>query len=82
MYDKYSVATSFTVGNSQLPKHKGILFSGATAGFASTATIHFIDSSGNTISGSVLINSSPYVFPMQVYAVPTLPTGITAWYLN
>ena len=36
MYDKYSQANQFSLSSSKLPKHKGILFTGATAGTASS----------------------------------------------
>lgn len=81
MYDKYSVANQFSL-STRLPKHKGILFNGGTAGSVGTSTVHFINSAGNTISGSILINSSPFVFPFQVYAITALPAGVTAWYIN
>lgn len=81
MYDKYFSATPLTLGSTKLPKHKGILFSGGTAGGPS-ATLHLLNTSGNTISASITVNSSPYFFPMEVYAVPTLSTGLTAFYVN
>jgi hypothetical protein len=82
MYDKYFVANQFTLGSAKLPKHKGILFNGGTAGTVGTATVHFVTSAGSTLAGSILINSSPYIFPMQVYALTALPGGFTAWYIN
>lgn len=82
MYDKYFVANQFTPGNSKLPKHKGLLFSGATAGTVATSTVHMVTSAGPTLSASLLINSSPYIFPFQVWSVPSLAGGLTAWYIN
>ena len=80
MYDKYFTAQSFTVG-SKIPKHKGIMFIGATAG-TKTSTVHFINNSGNTFSVSLDVNSTPYILPVQIYTVQTLATGCTAYYLN
>lgn len=81
MYDKYSTANQFSLGSSKLPKHKGILFSGGVA--ATTAsTIHVVNTAGVTSAMSIIINESPYILPMQVYAVPTLASGLTAWYIN
>lgn len=82
MYDKYFHAKQFTLGLGQLPKHKGILFTGATSGSSGTVTLAFYASGGVTLAGSLLINSSPYIFPMQVYSISALPTGITGWYIN
>jgi hypothetical protein len=82
MYDKYFIANQFSLNSSKLPKHKGLLFTGGTAGTSGTATLHLVTSLGNTTSASILVNSSPFILPIQAYAVTTLPTGITAWYLN
>ncbi len=82
MYDKYFVANQFTLGSTKLPKHKGLLFSGATAGTAGGATVHVVTSAGNTAVASILVNSSPFILPLQAYAVTALPGGVTAWYLN
>jgi hypothetical protein len=81
MYDKYFVANSFTLSAAKLPKHKGLMFSGATAG-TGAATLHVFTSAGVTAAASVIISSSPFILPIQVSAVTTLPTGVTAWYLN
>jgi hypothetical protein len=81
MYDKYAQANSFSLGSSKLPKHKGILFSGATAGTAAS-TLHVLKIDGSTAAISLIVNQSPYILPMQVYAIPTLATGLTAWYIN
>lgn len=82
MYDKYSTANPLTIG-SKISKHKAILFSGATA-ISPTINVHLIQGGcGATFTASLLINSSPYIFPMEVYAIPSaLPTGVTAYYLN
>ena len=81
MYDKYSQANQFSLGSSKLPKHKGILFTGATAGTASS-TLHVVKIDGATASLSLIVNQSPYILPMQAYAVTALAAGVTAWYLN
>lgn len=81
MYDKYFVANPITIG-SKLPKHKGILFSGATA-TTPAISLHLVNNNGNTFVASLNVNLSPYIFPMQVYAVPSsLPTGVTAYHLS
>jgi len=56
MYDKYFVANQFTLGSTKLPKHKGILFNGGTAGTVGSATVHFVTTAGPTLAGSILIN--------------------------
>ena len=81
MYDKYFQANSFSLGSSKLPKHKGILFSGGTAGTASS-TIHIVKNDGATAALGLVVNQSPYILPMQVYAVTALAGGVTAWYIN
>jgi hypothetical protein len=81
MYDKYFNALQFTLG-ANLPKHKGILFSGATAGTVGSAAVRVFNNAGGSASASFLINSSPYILPIQLVAVTSLPGGMTAWYLN
>jgi hypothetical protein len=80
MYDKYFQANPITIG-SRIPKHKGILFSGApTTGAGVTLSLV---SSGGTFNTYMLFNSTPNFFPMQVYTIPTaLPAGLTAYYVN
>jgi len=78
MYDKYSSALPFTLG-AKLPKHKAILFSGATATTGAATVRVFTDTGG--ASASIIINSSPYILPIQLVTVGTLPSGVTAWYL-
>ena len=82
MYDKYSQANQFSLGSSKLPKHKGILLTGATAGTVAASTLHVVKIDGSTASLSLIVNQSPYILPMQVYAVTALAAGVTAWYLN
>ena len=81
MYDKYFQANQFSLGSSKLPKHKGILFSGGTAGTLSS-TIHVVNNAGATAALGLVVNQSPYILPMQVYAVTTLAGGVTAWYIT
>jgi hypothetical protein len=83
MYDKYFTANQFSLGSSRLPKHKGILFSGGTATTGSS-TIHVLNNgpTGATASIGLVINQSPYILPMQVYAIPTLAGGVTAMYIS
>ena len=80
MYDKYFQANPITIG-SRIPKHKGILFSGGTAGTVSS-TIHLVKVDGATAALGLVVNQSPYILPMQVYTVTTLAPGVTAWYIN
>jgi len=81
MYDKYFQATPITIG-SKIPKHKGILFSGGTAGTPSF-NVSMATSPGGTFSAALSVNQSPYIFPFQVLTIPsTLPTGMTAYYIN
>jgi|688.fasta_scaffold253001_5 hypothetical protein len=81
MYDKYAQANQFSLGSSKLPKHKGILFTGATAS-TPASTLHVVKLDGSTASLSLVVNQSPYILPMQVYAVTALAGGVTAWYIN
>lgn len=81
MYDKYFQANQFSLGSTKLPKHKGILFSGGTASTAAS-TIHVVNNAGATATLGLVVNQSPYILPMQVYAVTALATGVTAWYIT
>jgi hypothetical protein len=81
MYDKYSQANPITIG-SKIPKHKGILFSGALAAGAGV-TLSMVNGAGATFNTAITVNSTPFILPMQVYAIPTaLPSGLTAFYVN
>lgn len=81
MYDKYSQANPITIG-SKIPKHKGILFSGALAAGVGV-TLSMVNRAGATFNTAITVNSSPFILPMQVYAIPTaLPSGLTAFYVN
>jgi hypothetical protein len=82
MYDKYSQANQFSLGSSKLPKHKGILFTGANSTTTAASTLHVVKIDGATASLSLVVNQSPYILPMQVYAVTALAAGVTAWYIN
>jgi hypothetical protein len=81
MYDKYFTAIQFSL-NTTLPKHKGVLFSGGTAGTPGSVSARVFNNSGGSASASFLINSSPYILPIQLVTVTSLPGGLTAWYLN
>lgn len=81
MYDKYFQANPITIG-SRIPKHKGILFSGGTPTTSTTSTIHVIEPDGSTGAFTLLVNQSPYIFPLQVHTIATLASGMTAWYIN
>tara|TARA_R110000868_G_scaffold280048_1_gene540131 strand:- start:865 stop:1104 length:240 start_codon:yes stop_codon:yes gene_type:complete len=79
MYDKYFQANPITIGL-KIPKHKGILFSGASAGAGVTLCLV---SAGGTFNTVLNFNNTPVFFNIQVNTIPTaLPTGLTAFYLN
>lgn len=81
MYDKYNNANPITIG-SKIPKHKGILFSGGTGG-TPAITLHAYNTSGVTVAISATVTQSPYIFPMDIYTIPSaLPAGVTAYYIN
>jgi len=81
MYDKYFQASPITIG-SRIPKHKGLLISGALAAGAGV-TLSLVNGAGTTFNTAITVNSTPFILPMQVYAVPfALPTGLTAFYVN
>jgi len=81
MYDKYSQANPITIG-SRIPKHKGILISGIT-GAAAGITFSLLNNVGSTFNTAITVNSTPFILPLQVYAIPfALPTGATAFYVN
>lgn len=78
MYDKYSQANPITIG-SKIPKHKGLLISGGAVGV--TMSVQFVNSAGTTLTSILTVNNTPYILPMQVYAVNTL-NGMTGFYVN
>jgi|LakMenE18May11ns_1017448.scaffolds.fasta_scaffold8105719_1 hypothetical protein len=81
MYDKYFQATPITVG-SRIPKHKGLLISGALSA-GTGITLSLVTGAGGTFNTAITVNSSPFILPMQVYAIPSaLPAGLTAFYIN
>lgn len=85
MYDKYTAANSFSIGPT-LPKHKAVLFSGSTGNNKSSFIVHLRQGgacSGYTFAASLTVDNSPYIFPMEISEIPnTLPSGMTAYYLN
>lgn len=79
MYDKYFQATPITIG-SKIPKHKGLLISGATlAGI--TMSVQFVNGSGNTFNTNLTFTNSPELLPFQIYAVNAF-NGLTGFYVN
>ena len=78
MYDKYFQATPITTG-SKIPKHKGILLSGGAAGVTFSAQL--VNATGATFNAVLTVNNTPYILPMQVYAVNAF-NGLTGFYLN
>jgi hypothetical protein len=80
MYDKYLLVNPITTGT-VLPKHKGLLIAGATAG-GTKFTASFVKAGGLTFSSTFDISQTPYILPIQVYSIPSIPSGLTAFYLN
>jgi hypothetical protein len=80
MYDKYNSVTNFTV-NTTLPKHKGILISGASGSISCTIYV-----AGQTfgLTAGISVNYPPgtNILPIQVQSVNTIGAGMTAFYLN
>jgi hypothetical protein len=83
MYDKYSQANPITIG-AKIPKHKGILLTGAFGLGSNGVTMTFVNNSGTTFNTVLtFVANTTNIVPMQAYAIPTaLPTGCTAFYLN
>lgn len=81
MYDKYSKATPITIG-SKIPTHKGILFS--NTGNAAGVTAHLYRGTGGTFSTLITVSASgAMILPVEVHTLPSsLPTGVTAFYVN
>lgn len=81
MYDKYFQANPITIG-SIIPRHKGILFSGATAAGVGV-TLSLMSRTGQTFNTPIRFDNTPNFFPMEVHSIPVaLPAGITAFYIN
>jgi|688.fasta_scaffold1498703_2 hypothetical protein len=78
MYDKYFQADIITTG-SKIPKHKGILVS---ANAAVNFPLNLVTSAGRTFSAGITFAAGPTFFPMQVHSVASIPSGVTAYYLN
>lgn len=79
MYDSYLRGNTFTVdGNIRQPKHKGFLFNSSGGG----ATFYLVNDSGNTISIGVTFAAGMNIFPVQVYSVAGMATGLTGYRLN
>lgn len=81
MYDKYFTGMTFAADGSILPKHKGILIAGATS-YASKFTPVFYNGRGGTFSMQVNLIDTPYIFPIELYSVVSLPSGLTGILLN
>ena len=84
MYDKYTSASQFSVNQSKLPKHKGLLFTNNNkSGDPSTATMQFLNVSGATTNINFYIPVSSHSFvSMEAYAGVTMQSGVTGWLLN
>jgi hypothetical protein len=84
MYDKYFEYNPIT-SNTKLPKHKGILILGATAGGSASFNVDFYSDAGFgiTFRAPVTVNISPYILPFQIWGLPSgFASGLTGGYLN
>ena len=87
MYDKYFEYNPITT-NSRLPKHKGILILGGTAGTSSFNVDFYSEAGGGgapgvTYRAPLTVNISPYILPFQIWGLPSgFATGLTGGYIN
>jgi len=84
MYDKYFEYNPFA-SNTKLPKHKGILILGGTAGSSSAFNVDFYSDAGFgiTFRAPVTVNTSPYILPFQIWGLPSgFAGGLTGGYIN
>jgi hypothetical protein len=82
MYDKYFEYNPIT-SNTKLPKHKGILVLGGTAGSGSFNAVFYSDAAlGITYTAPVTVNQSPYILPFQIWGLLSGFGGLTGGYLN
>jgi hypothetical protein len=81
MYDKYLTGNTFTTGTSRLPKHKGFIFD-VTGVSYSGVTFHILNGQGNTLAMNIEFPTGSHFFPMSVYSVLALGSGMTGLYLN
>lgn len=87
MYDKYFEFNPIP-SNTRLPKHKGILILGGTAGSGSFNVDFFSEVGGGGPPGvtyriPVLVNRSPFILPFGIWGLPSgFPTGLTGGYIN
>lgn len=79
MYDKYFQANTITTG-SKIPKHKGILVLGGTAG-GPTFSTQLLNQNGLTFNVTMSVTQSPQIIPMQVYAVNAF-NGLTGFWIS
>lgn len=80
MYDKYNSVTNFAL-NTVLPKHKGILITGASGAVSFTVYVAG-QTFGLTAGISCQYPAGTDIFPVQVQSVNSLGAGMTAFYVN
>ena len=80
MYDIYLNGSTFAVGTSKLPKHKGVLAITSTAQNGLTAWL--VNQQGNTVQAAFYLPAGSNILPHQFYAVTAMATGCTAFLLN
>jgi len=95
MYDKYTQLIAVTAGTTKLPKNKGLLITNLATASASGVTLWAYSgdparpAAGATYNisvqyGPVQTTSGPRqdIFPIEVYAVTAISTGVTAYLLT
>jgi len=82
MYDKYNKISYFTTGSTNLPAHKGIMFSILGAGTSGSASMVVANASGGTSAIDIkILGTSPSIVPFSTLYVTGM-TGVTGWLLN
>ena len=87
MYDKYFEYNPIS-SNTKLPKHKGVLIFGGTAGTPAFNVDFYSEAGGGgapgvTFRSSVTVNTSPYILPFQIWGLPSgFASGLTGGYIN
>lgn len=82
MYDKYNKISYFTTGSTNLPSHKGIMFSIIGAGNSGSAAMVVANASGGTSAIDMrFFGTSPTIVPFSTLYVTGM-TGVTGWLLN
>jgi hypothetical protein len=91
MYDKYTQLIAVTAGTTKLTKNKGLLITNLASSGASGVTLWAYSGDptrpalGATYNIPVQYNSPTVrqdIFPVEVYAVTAISTGVTAYLLT